>query len=119
MRLEGLDKVSGRARYSCDVRLPGQLYAAVLRSPHPHARVSRIDLSRLKGVPGVRAALSAGDAPEISWYETSRLFDRTVRLVGDEVAAVAADIAERSCVNADGRKVPMPPGPLYHDGGCV
>jgi CO/xanthine dehydrogenase Mo-binding subunit len=91
MRLEGFDKVSGRARYSCDVRLPGQLYAAVLRSPHPHARVVKVDLSRLEGLPGVRAAVSAFDAPDIAWYETSRLFDRTVRLVGDEVAAVAAD----------------------------
>jgi xanthine dehydrogenase YagR molybdenum-binding subunit len=91
MRLEGFDKVSGRARYSCDVRLPGQLYAAVLRSPHPHARVAKVDLSRLEGLPGVRAAVSAFDAPDIAWYETSRLFDRTVRLVGDEVAAVAAD----------------------------
>ncbi len=91
MRVEGFDKVCGRARYSCDVRLPGQLYGAVLRSPHPHARVSKVDLSRLKSLPGVRAVLSAFDAPDIAWYETSRLFDRTLRLVGDEVAAVAAD----------------------------
>ena len=91
MRVEGFDKVSGRARYSCDVRLPGQLCGAVLRSPHPHARVAKVDLSRLKGLPGVRAVLSDFDAPDIAWYETSRLFDPTLRLVGDEVAAVAAD----------------------------
>jgi xanthine dehydrogenase YagR molybdenum-binding subunit len=94
MRLEGWDKVSGRARYASDVRLPGQLYAAVLRSPHPHARVRRVDLSKALQLPGVHAALSSFDAPEISWYETSRLFDRTVRLVGDEVAAVAAENEE-------------------------
>jgi xanthine dehydrogenase YagR molybdenum-binding subunit len=91
MRVEGLDKVSGRARYSCDVRLPGQLYAAVLRSPHPHARIRSLDVAKALKLPGVRAVVSALDAPEIAWYETSRLFDRTLRHIGDEVAAVAAD----------------------------
>lgn len=91
MRVEGPDKVSGRARYSCDVRLPGQLYAALLRSPHPHAKVTRVDASRAKALDGVHAVLSAFEAPEIPWYETSRLFDRTLRFVGDEVAAVAAE----------------------------
>jgi xanthine dehydrogenase YagR molybdenum-binding subunit len=91
MRVEGLDKVSGRARYSCDVRLPGQLYAAVLRSPHPHARIRSVDAARALELPGVRAVVSAHDAPEIAWYETSRVFDRTLRHIGDEVAAVAAD----------------------------
>ena len=91
MRVEGPDKVSGRARYSCDVRLPGQLYAAVLRSPHPHARVLKVDLSAALSLPGVHAALSAFDAPDIEWYESSKLFDRTVRHVGEEVAALAAE----------------------------
>jgi xanthine dehydrogenase YagR molybdenum-binding subunit len=94
MRVEGPDKVAGRARYSCDVRLPGQLYAAVLRSPLPHARVRRVDLSKALKLPGVPAALCAFDSPDIEWYETSRLFDRTVRLIGDEVAAVAAESEE-------------------------
>jgi xanthine dehydrogenase YagR molybdenum-binding subunit len=94
MRVEGLDKVSGRARYSCDVRLPGQLYAAVLRSPHPHARLRSLDAARALKLPGVRAVVSALDAPEIAWYETSRVFDRTLRHIGDEVAAVAADSEE-------------------------
>jgi xanthine dehydrogenase YagR molybdenum-binding subunit len=94
MRVEGLDKVCGRARYSCDVRLPGQLYAAVLRSPHPHARLRSLDAARALELPGVRAVVSALDAPEIAWYETSRVFDRTLRHIGDEVAAVAADSEE-------------------------
>jgi len=94
VRVEGAEKVSGRARYACDIRLPGQLYARVLRSPLPHARIQRIDTSRAEALPGVRAALSAANAPEIAWYQESRLFDRTVRFVGDEVAAVAADTEE-------------------------
>lgn len=90
-RLEGPEKVSGRARYSSDVRLPGQLYARVLRSPHPHARIASIDTSRAEALPGVHAVLSSANAPAITWYEKSRIFDDTVRFVGDEVAAVAAE----------------------------
>lgn len=93
-RVEGVEKVTGRARYSYDIRLPGQLYARVLRSPHPHARVLHIDTSRAEALPGVRAVLSVANAPEISWYTDSALFDRTVRFVGDEVAAVAAETEE-------------------------
>jgi CO/xanthine dehydrogenase Mo-binding subunit len=93
-RIEGPDKVSGRARYACDVRLPGQLYARVLRSPLPHARLSRIDTGPAERLPGVHAVLSSADAPDISWYDESRLFDRTLRFIGDEVAAVAAETEE-------------------------
>jgi CO/xanthine dehydrogenase Mo-binding subunit len=94
MRLEGPDKVAGRARYAGDRNLPGQLYARVLRSPHPHARLRRLDTSRAAALPGVRAVLSSADAPAISWYDESLLFDTTLRFVGDEVAAVAAEAPE-------------------------
>jgi CO/xanthine dehydrogenase Mo-binding subunit len=93
-RVEGPEKVSGKAKYACDIRLEGQLYARVLRSPLPHARIKRIDASRAQALPGVHAVLSSANAPDIEWYETSRLFDRTLRFVGDEVAAVAADSEE-------------------------
>jgi CO/xanthine dehydrogenase Mo-binding subunit len=93
-RLEGADKVAGRARYSCDVRLPGQLEAKVLRSRLPHARIVRIDTARAAALAGVHAVISSADAPPIEWYETSRLFDPTLRFVGDEVAAVAAESGE-------------------------
>jgi CO/xanthine dehydrogenase Mo-binding subunit len=93
-RVEGAEKVTGRAHYAYDIHLPGQLYARVLRSPLPHARIRRIDASRAEALPGVRAVLSSTNAPEIAWYQDSLLFDRTVRFVGDEVAAVAADSEE-------------------------
>ena len=93
-RVEGEEKVTGRARYTYDVRLPGLLYARVLRSLLPHARIRRVDTSRAEALPGVRAVLSSANAPEIAWYKDSLLFDRTVRFVGDEVAAVAADTEE-------------------------
>lgn len=93
-RLEGPEKVTGKARYSYDVRLPGQLYAKVLRSPHPHARVCGVDTSKAAALQGVHAVISAEDAPEIPFYENTLLFDRTVRYQGEEVAAVAAESAD-------------------------
>lgn len=90
-RLEGIEKVTGRAQYSYDVRLPGQLYAAVLRSPHPHARIVRIDTSQAEALTGVHAVISSANTPKIPWYTDSFIFDTTVRYVGDEVAAVAAE----------------------------
>ena len=93
-RVEGEEKVTGRARYAYDMRLPGQLYACILRSPHPHARVVKVDTSRAAALTGVRAVVSATDAPKIQWFEESTLFDPRVRYVGDEVAAVAADSEE-------------------------
>jgi xanthine dehydrogenase YagR molybdenum-binding subunit len=90
-RVEGVAKVTGRARYAYDVRLPGQLYVYVLRSPHPHARIRHLNTSGAEALPGVRAILSSANAPEMAWYGNSQLFDPTVRFVGEEVAAVAAD----------------------------
>ena len=95
-RLEGPEKVTGRARYSYDIRLPGQLYAAVLRSPHPHARIRSIDTSKAEALDGVHAVISSAnlaelDADDVTVYkEKSPLFSETVRFVGEEVAAVAA-----------------------------
>lgn len=94
-RIEGAEKVTGRARYSYDVQLPGQLYARVLRSPYPHARVISIDATKAEALRGVRAILTLANAPESEWYEEKiNLFESTVRFVGDEVAAVAAESEE-------------------------
>lgn len=90
-RLEGRDKVTGNARYTDDIRLPGMLWAKALRSPYPHARIKRIDIRAAQTLPGVHAVMSVENAPEIPWYDRGSLFDRTLRFVGDEVAVVAAD----------------------------
>jgi xanthine dehydrogenase YagR molybdenum-binding subunit len=95
-RLEGREKVSGRARYASDVRLPGQLYARVLRSPYPHARIASIDTSKAVAAPGVHAVISVLNVPDIPWFEEGKLFDWTVRYIGDEVAAVAAESEEQA-----------------------
>ena len=66
----------------------------MLRSPHPHARIKRIDTSKAEALNGVRAVLSFANCSDISWFQDTHLFEETVRYVGEEVAAVAADSEE-------------------------
>lgn len=93
-RVDALERVTGKAQYTGDVRLPDMLYARVLRSPHPHARIRRIDASEALAIPGVRAVLTRENC-DVSWSSgdsrnTRFLFNNPVRFVGDAVAAVAA-----------------------------
>ena len=99
-RVEGPDKVTGRARYAADYVLPDMLWGRILRSPHPHARIVRIDTSAARALPGVHAVVTGQDHP---YYAGRAIRDHAVlavdkvRFVGDRVAAVAAetrDIAE-------------------------
>src|SRR5215831_15005548 len=64
IRHDGIDKVTGRARYGADIHLPGLLHGRVLRSPHAHARIVSIDVSRALALPGVRAVVTGADLPE-------------------------------------------------------
>jgi xanthine dehydrogenase YagR molybdenum-binding subunit len=132
-RLEGREKVTGRARYASDVRLPGQLYARVLRSPYLHARIRRVDISKAEQAPGVHAVICAENAPRIPWYEEGVLFETRVRFVGDEVAAVAAESEELAedalrLIEVDYEPLSFvttmdealrPDAPEVHDGGNV
>lgn len=93
-RIDARERVTGRATYTGDVTLPGMLYGRVLRSPYPHARIRRIDLTRAKALPGVRAILTHENC-KVVWSSgdtrnTRYLFNNPVRFVGDPVAAVAA-----------------------------
>jgi xanthine dehydrogenase YagR molybdenum-binding subunit len=81
-RKSGPERVRGEARYTADIRLPGMLQAAVLRSPHAHARVKRIDLAPALALPGVRAAIGPGEAHGL---------EEEAGFSGAAVAAVAAD----------------------------
>src|SRR5438552_794626 len=65
LRHDGLDKVTGHARYGADVHLPGLLHGKVLRSPHAHARIRTIDTSKAAALPGVQAVATARDFPII------------------------------------------------------
>ena len=63
IRHDGADKVTGRAQYGADIRLPGMLYGKVKRSPHAHAIIKRIDASKALQLPGVRAVFTRADFP--------------------------------------------------------
>ena len=63
-RYDATDKVTGRAQYGADIRLPNMLYGKVLRSPHAHAVIRSIDTSAAEKHPGVRAVVTAADLPE-------------------------------------------------------
>ena len=64
IRHDGVDKVTGRAVYGGDTRLPGLLYGQVLRSPHAHARIKTIDTSKAAALPGVKAIITGKDFPD-------------------------------------------------------
>jgi CO/xanthine dehydrogenase Mo-binding subunit len=64
VRPDGVDKVTGRARFGADFNLPGQLVGRVLRSPHAHARIVSIDVSRAERLPGVKAVVTRDDFPD-------------------------------------------------------
>ncbi|MBV8904839.1 MAG: xanthine dehydrogenase family protein molybdopterin-binding subunit [Acidobacteriia bacterium] len=93
-RIDALQRVTGAATYTGDRRLPGMLYARVLRSPHPHARIKRIDISKAQAIDGVKAILTRENCDVVWGSGDTRnkryLFNNPVRFVGDAVAAVAA-----------------------------
>jgi xanthine dehydrogenase YagR molybdenum-binding subunit len=95
-RVDGYERVSGTAVYPSDLTLPHMLYGAILRCPHPHARVNGVDTSAAEKMPGVRAVLSgftaddAATAPHSEFIRT-RLFNAECRYEGETVAAVAAE----------------------------
>src|SRR5258708_14474325 len=94
-RFDSPEKVTGRTQYVGDVQLPGLLQARLLRSPYAHARILRIDATRARALPGVRAVLTAADIPELKPGAKTRAhamlaIDRVV-FAGQPVAAVAAD----------------------------
>jgi xanthine dehydrogenase molybdenum-binding subunit len=64
-KMDALERVTGAARYGADLSLPGMLYGKVLRSPHPHAYIRRIDPSRALAVEGVKAVVTAADLPPL------------------------------------------------------
>jgi 4-hydroxybenzoyl-CoA reductase alpha subunit len=103
-RVEALAKVTGRATYADDLRLPGMLFGKLKRSTVAHGTIERIDVDRARALPGVRAVITGADLPvrygilPVHQDETALAVDR-VRYVGEPVAAVCADteaIAQRA-----------------------
>jgi putative selenate reductase molybdopterin-binding subunit len=107
----GRDIVTGQARFTLDTAPAGLLHLVLLRSPHAHAYINDIDTSQALAVPGVHTVLTYLDSPDVLYStarhehftddpDDTRLLDRTVRFVGQRVAAVVADTvaaAEEGC----------------------
>ncbi|MGB6063569.1 MAG: molybdopterin cofactor-binding domain-containing protein [Desulfomonilaceae bacterium] len=95
-RLDAPAKATGRAKYADDFSMPGMLYAAILQSPLPHAKILHIDTSKARKLPGVKAVITAKDVGLVRYGVSPARYDETlfahekVRYVGDEIAAVAA-----------------------------
>src|SRR5216117_3352351 len=98
-KVDATAKVTGVTKFADDLFLPRMLFAKLLRSPHPHARILSIDTSRAASAPGVKAVLTGKDLPipfgilPVSQDEHALALDK-VRFVGDPVAAVAATTEE-------------------------
>jgi CO/xanthine dehydrogenase Mo-binding subunit len=116
-RVDGFDKVTGEAKYTGDLNLPGLLEAKVLRSPFPHARIESIDTQKAAAHSGVVAILTRDDVKDINPFYGNCLRDRAlvaldkVRFVGEPVAVVAAKdplIAEEALSLIDVRYQELP-----------
>ena len=141
-RRDVAEKITGTARYAGDMRLPGMLFAKTLRSNIAHARIKRIDASKARALPGVKAVLTHHDVPRVLHYGSPEprnaslardqyILDDKVRFWGESVAAVAAiseEIAEEALALIDVEYEPLPvmttieaalaPGaPAIHDVG--
>jgi xanthine dehydrogenase YagR molybdenum-binding subunit len=138
-KVDAYERVSGTAVYPHDVSLPEMLHGAILRCPHAHARVKKIDTSKAEKMAGVRAVLT-GNSPgaDMGWYErrgefSGRLFDTHCRHEGEEVAVVAAETPLQAfdairAIEVDYEILPFvvddeealdPSAPAIHEGGNV
>ena len=110
--IDAIERVTGQAKYTGDIELPGMLVGRILRSPHAHARVTAIDTSKAEALPGVMAVLTHRDAPKVViWGHRQYVLNDRVRFVGEAVAAVAAvdvQTAERALRLIDVRYEPLP-----------
>src|SRR5436305_3269024 len=143
IRHDGVDKVTGRALYGADVHMAGLLHGRILRSPHAHARIRKIDASKALALPGVEAVITAADLPDpgnkiaelgegavnLRHLSSNILARAKVLYKGQAVAAVAATsphVAEEALglITVDYEGLPavtdvraaMQPGaPILHD----
>jgi 4-hydroxybenzoyl-CoA reductase alpha subunit len=119
-RVDGVEKVTGAAKYTFDMVLPNMLYGKVLRSPHPHAKILSIDTSKAEKLIGVKAVITGKDTvgkKQGIWRRFPELCDEEilcrekVRYIGDAVAAIAAideDTAEEALDLIDVEYEPLP-----------
>ena len=132
-KLDASDRVSGRAKYASDLYLPGMLYAKILRSPHPHAKVVHIDIEKAKALPGVKAVLTHKDMPSYRYESDMPILTDIARFEGDDIAVVAAVDDEKAqealeLINVDYQVLPFvldpeeamkPEAPKIHPKGNI
>ena len=148
-KVDALERVTGKAAFGADLQLPGMLWAKIVRSPYPHARIKRIDTSQALSLPGVKAVITAADLPPLEKGATAPLVGEMsinltsireitmasdkVRYHGQAVAAVAAIdpfIAEEAArlVEVEYEELPVvedvlaamqPEAPLVHEDLCT
>jgi putative selenate reductase molybdopterin-binding subunit len=139
-KVDAFGLATGRARFTADLAPPGTLVAKILESPHPHARIRRIDARAARALPGVHAVLTWEDVPRVAYTTAGQgypepspydsfMLDNKVRFVGDRVAAVAAEsaaVAREACrlieveyeelePVLDPRDAMRPGAPVIHD----
>ncbi|WP_242837299.1 xanthine dehydrogenase family protein molybdopterin-binding subunit [Alkaliphilus transvaalensis] len=114
-RVDGIKKVTGDLKYVDDLKMPGMLYAAVKRSPYPHAKIININIEEAIKLPGVKVVTTGKDFPKrVGLYLADKTFMAVdkVRYRGEAVAAVAAEtkeIAEEaiSLIKVDYEELPI------------
>jgi CO/xanthine dehydrogenase Mo-binding subunit len=96
-RVDAFERLTGEAKYASDIYLPGMLCVKVLHSPHPHARIVKIDTSRAQGLKGLKAILTPADVPDFAIHSRPTpplarmpVLSSTARYAGDEICAIAA-----------------------------
>ncbi|WNS80565.1 xanthine dehydrogenase subunit D [Domibacillus sp. DTU_2020_1001157_1_SI_ALB_TIR_016] len=138
IRPDGKEKVTGRLKYLTDLTFPEMLWAKVLRSAYPHARILSLSTEKARQLPGVQAVITHEDVPALNGFgivtpDQPVLCKDTVRYVGDAVAAVAAEsveIAARALELIEVHYEPLPvvdspekalakSAPLLHPGGNI
>ncbi len=126
IRHDGVDKVTGRAEYGADIKLSGMLIGKILRSPHAHARIKSIDISKAEALPGVKAVVTNASFPaapdkivdmgesaaKLKWLMDNVMASDKVLYTGHAVAAVAATdshVAEDALALIEVDYEPLPP----------
>ena len=119
VRADGLEKVTGQARYAADLLLPGMLEGRLLLAGVPHARIKSIDTSKARRLAGVVAVITQADVPDLRYG--SAVKDRTlfasevIRFEGEVVAAVAARTVEIAAAALELIEVELEPLPPITD----
>ncbi|HEU5277896.1 MAG TPA: xanthine dehydrogenase family protein molybdopterin-binding subunit [Gaiellaceae bacterium] len=119
IRPDGREKVTGTGRYTADLTFTGEAHAAFRYADHPHARITSIDTTKARALPGVLCVITHEDVPDVLYggmVQDRRLFARdTVRFEGDIVAGVAATTAEIARQAAALVEIELEPLPVVTD----